>query len=70
MIEEDKNYTFKNSDFSSDNADGYSFSVIIITQPPSNNANTIKYNQSNLYIVTTISDVTNLRFTPTPVKVS
>lgn len=65
-IEEDGNYTFKSSDFSFNDADGHSFSGITITQSPSINTNTIKHNQSNLLIGTTISDFTNLRFLPTP----
>lgn len=64
-IEEDGNYTFKSSDFSFNDADGHSFSGITITQSPSINTNTIKHNQSNLLIGTTISDFTNLRFLPT-----
>ena len=64
-IEEDGNYTFKSSDFSYNDADGHSFTGITITQSPSTNVNTIKYNQSNLYIGTTVSDFTNLRFSPT-----
>ena len=65
-IEEDGNYTFQSSDFSFYDADGHSFSGITITQPPSINMNTIKHNQSNLLIGTTISDFTKLRFLPTP----
>ena len=65
-IEEDGNYAFQSSDFSYNDADGHSFSEIMITTPPNQNQNTIQYSQSNLLIGTTISDISNLHFIPTP----